>query len=206
MDIDPGAVIWSAPERERAGRPLIVLMHGYGSHEGDLFQLSPGLPLGPVVASVRAPLSENGGWAWFSLADRALGSQDATDATRAAEAVLAWLDTLEFTTVALLGFSQGAIVALQALRLRPDGFSSVVALSGFAAGGVAAGDVALEARRVPVFWGRGTLDRIIPAEAVARTETWLPEHSDLTTRIYEDLGHGVSGVELGDISAFLRAH
>lgn len=206
MNIDASAVIWSAPERERAGRPLIVLLHGYGSHEGDLFQLSPGLPLGPVVASVRAPVAENGGWAWFSLADRGLGNPDGDSATEAAETVLAWLDSLEFTSVALLGFSQGAIVALQALRLRPDAFTSIVALSGFAAGGTTAGDVALEAKRVPVFWGRGTLDRIIPAEAIARTETWLPEHSDLTAHIYEDLGHGVSGTELSDISAFLRAH
>ncbi len=206
MKIDSSAVIWSAPERERADRPLIVLLHGYGSHEGDLFQLSPGLPLGPVVASVRAPVAENGGWAWFSLANRGLGSPEADAATSAATAMLEWLDTLEFTSVALLGFSQGAIVALQAMRMRPDAFTSIVALSGFVAGGITPGDSSLEARRVPVFWGRGTLDRIIPAEAVARTETWLPEHSDLTARIYEDLGHGVSGTELTDISAFLRTH
>jgi phospholipase/carboxylesterase len=61
MNIDASAVLWSAPERERAGRPLLVLLHGYGSHEGDLFGLSPRLPLGPVIASVRAPLAERGG-------------------------------------------------------------------------------------------------------------------------------------------------
>ena len=41
MQLDESAILWSAPERERAGRPLIVLLHGYGSHEGDLFSLSP---------------------------------------------------------------------------------------------------------------------------------------------------------------------
>ena len=65
MKIDPTAVLWSSPERERSDRPLLVLLHGYGSHEGDLFQLSPRLPLAPVIASVRAPISESGGWAWF---------------------------------------------------------------------------------------------------------------------------------------------
>ena len=49
--------------------PLIVLLHGYGSHEGDLFGLSPRLPLGASVASLRAPLEENGGNAWFKLMD-----------------------------------------------------------------------------------------------------------------------------------------
>ena len=43
MNLDADAVIWSAPERERAGRPLLVLLHGYASHEGDLFQLAPRL-------------------------------------------------------------------------------------------------------------------------------------------------------------------
>ena len=70
MNLDSAAVMWSAPERERADRPLLVLLHGYASHEGDLFQLSPRLPLRPVIASVRAPLAESNGWAWFSVAER----------------------------------------------------------------------------------------------------------------------------------------
>ena len=32
--IDPSAVIWSTPVGERAGKPLLVLLHGLGSHEG----------------------------------------------------------------------------------------------------------------------------------------------------------------------------
>jgi phospholipase/carboxylesterase len=67
MRIDPEAVLWPAPERDRAGRPLLVLMHGYASHEGDLFALSPRLPLGPVIASSRAPILENGGNVWFTM-------------------------------------------------------------------------------------------------------------------------------------------
>ena len=56
MQLDESAILWSAPERERAGRPLIVLLHGYGSHEGDLFSLSPRLPLAATVASLRGPI------------------------------------------------------------------------------------------------------------------------------------------------------
>ena len=55
--LDPDAVLWSAPPHERAGRPLLVLLHGYGSNEQDLFGLRPYLPDAFVVASVRAPLS-----------------------------------------------------------------------------------------------------------------------------------------------------
>ncbi len=205
MKIDPDAVLWSAPERERASRPLLVLLHGYGSHEGDLFGLSPRLPLGPVIASVRAPLPANGGWAWFPLTSGQTGNPDPLVVDDAARAVLNWLDTVEHTSVSLLGFSQGAAVALQMLRLAPTRFESVVALSGFVAGGAKVGDNQLEVSRPPVFWGRGTLDRMVPADAVARAEAWLPEHSTSTVRIYEDVAHGVSSAELTDVSAFLRA-
>jgi phospholipase/carboxylesterase len=204
MRIDSGAVIWSAPERERAGRPLIVLLHGYGSHEGDLFQLAPRLPLGPVIASLRAPISENGGWAWFDFPDTGIADPDPALIEAATTALLDWLDGLDYTSVSLLGFSQGAVVALQALRRAPRRFRAVVALSGFVADGTVAGDEELETFRPPVFWGRGTLDEMIPTGLISRTEKWLPEHSDAVVRIYEDLAHGISSDELTDISAFLR--
>jgi len=204
MNIDPAATIWSAPERERSDRPLLVLLHGYASHEGDLFQLSPRLPLAPVIASVRAPISENGGWAWFSLAGGRHGDPDPAKVDAAAVALLEWLDTQSYTTVALLGFSQGAAVALQALRLAPDRFTSIVALSGFVAAGSEPGDKELETAAVPVFWGRGTEDAVITDAAVARTQEWLPGHSNLTERIYERLAHGISADELNDIVAFFR--
>jgi phospholipase/carboxylesterase len=206
MNIDADAVIWSAPERERPGRPLLVLLHGYGSHEGDLFQLAPRLPLGPVIASVRAPISENGGWAWFSIAQRSIVDPSADDVNSATMALIGWLDTLEFTSVSLLGFSQGAGVVLQAMRLRPHQFDAVVALSGFVAMGDQPGDDELAARRPPVFWGRGTLDRVIPTDAIERTDEWLPVHSTATIRIYENVAHAISSDELTDVTAFLRDH
>lgn len=206
MNLDANAVIWSAPERERAGRPLLALLHGYASHEGDLFQLSPRLPLGPVIASVRAPIAESGGWAWFSLAGRGNVAPPSTEVDAATNAFLAWLDTVEFTSVSLLGFSQGAVVALQALRSRPSQFASIVAISGFVAEGTCDGDEQLAASRPPVFWGRGTLDRVVPADAIDRTAEWLPAHSSATIRIYENLAHTLSSDELHDITQFLGSH
>ncbi|MCU1412088.1 MAG: Phospholipase [Rhodoglobus sp.] len=204
MQLDTSAILWSAPERERAGRPLLVLLHGYGSHEGDLFGMSPGLPLGPVVASLRAPIAENGGWAWWSRADSPSGDPQADRVDAAADAVIEWLDSLEFTSVSLVGFSQGAALALQLLRHAPGRFTATVAIAGFVASGPHPGDAELAVTKPPVFWGRGTEDRMIPAEAVARTAVWLPEHADATIRIYEDLGHAISAPMLIDFVTFLR--
>ncbi len=201
MGIDADAVLWSTPERERAGRPLLVLLHGYGSHEGDLFGLSPQLPLQPVIASVRAPLRAGSGYAWFPFStEEAPVAGTADDTTRA---LLEWLDTTTSTSVGLLGFSQGGAMALQLLRHAPTRFAYAVVLAGFAIdeGGV---DADLAAASPPVFWGRGTSDQVIPAELVAHTQHWLPAHSTLTERTYEDLGHGVSATELGDVSDFIR--
>ncbi len=206
VSIDTDAILWSAPESQRAGRPLLVLLHGYGSHEGDLFGLSPHLPLEPVIASLRAPIEESGGYAWFSRLSNVPGDPLPEDVTEAAQAILGWLDSIEYTSVALLGFSQGAAMSLQVLRLAPDRFTSVVALAGFVASGKLPGDAQLEAERPPVFWGRGTLDRMITAEAVARTDAWLPSHATADIRIYEDLAHSISREELGDLVAFLRAN
>ncbi len=206
MHLDESAILWSTPERERADRPLIVLLHGYGSHEGDLFGLSPRLPLAATVASVRAPMSESGGFAWWSLAGQTPGAPNPVGVDAAATAVLRWLDTVEAASVSLVGFSQGGAIALQLLRLAPTRFSSAVCLSGFVATADHAGDPLLADVRPPVFWGRGTADPVIPVAAVDRTAEWLPQHSTPTIRIYEDLAHSISTEELGDFTAFLSEH
>ena len=202
--IDPTAVLWSAPERERAGRPLLVLLHGFGSHEGDLFGLSPRLPLAPVIASVRAPLTSGQGFAWAPVGGHSDSDAVSSAADEAALALLDWLDTTQSTSIGLLGFSQGGSIALQLLRHAPQRFAFAVQLSGYAYAGELPGDAELGTLRPPVFWGRGTMDTVIPADQVDHTSRWLPEHSTLTTRIYEDLPHSISPQELGDVNAFIR--
>lgn len=206
MRIDDDAVLWSASPADRVGRPLLVLLHGFGSHEGDLFGLSPYLPLRPVIASVRAPLVASMGYAWFPLMADGMGvALDAADA--ATTALVDWLDRAapEAPSVGVLGFSQGGAMAIELLRREPERFAFAASLAGFALPGERAGDPQLAAVRPPVFWGRGTADQVIPAEAVVRTQEWLPEHADVDGRIYEGLGHSVSERELGDLVAWLTA-
>ena len=202
--LDSAAVLWSASEPDQTGRPLLLIMHGYGSHEGDLFSLAPHLPLEPVIAALRAPLPVGDGWAWFPIGDPGRPDDAAVDA--AVSAVLDWLDALpqQPSSIGLLGFSQGGAMALQLMRAAPDRFSFAVNLSGFIATGPGAGDAVLADGPLPVFWGRGTADGIIPASAVERTQAWLPGHSTLTERIYEALAHSISQAELGDVVNFLR--
>ncbi|MRG60173.1 phospholipase [Agromyces sp. CFH 90414] len=206
MRIDDDAVLWSASPADRQGRPLLVLLHGYNSHEGDLFGLAPYLPLQPVIASLRAPIAADFGHAWFALLDE--GRQRSVDqAQSATTAVIDWLDRVwpGEASVGLLGFSQGGAMALELLRRDPDRFSYAVSLAGFALPGEREADDRLAELAPPVFWGRGTADTVIPGDAVEHTRTWLPAHSSLDERIYEGVAHSVSEAELADVTAFVRA-
>lgn len=202
--IDPTAVMWSAPEADRAGRPLIVLLHGYGSHEGDLFGLAPYLPLDAVIASLRAPRPAGPGFAWYDL-DPELNASRIDGGDAAARGILHWLDTQNASSVGVIGFSQGGAMAVHLLRHSPERFVWAVSLAGFVLEGDAPADARLAAQRPPVFWGRGTADKVIPQRFVDHAQSWLPQHVDLTERIYEGLGHGISESELNDVLAFLRA-
>ncbi|MEN2736596.1 dienelactone hydrolase family protein [Microbacterium sp. X-17] len=206
LHLDHEAVLWSAGETDRVGRPRLILLHGYGSDEADLFGISAYLPLEPVIASLRAPIPEGPGFAWFSRFTNISVDPLAANADAAARAVLDWLDDQPDVPTGLLGFSQGGALAIQLMRLAPERFDFAVTLSAFVVQGTEDGDAALAERRPPVFWGRGTHDDTIPAAGVARAAEWLAAHTDLDARIYEGLGHGISPLELGDISSFIRAH
>jgi phospholipase/carboxylesterase len=151
-------------------------------------------------------MTESGGFAWFTLQDSEPGNPPANNVNEPTLAVLEWLDTLEYTSVGLFGFSQGAAMSLQLLRHAPHRFAATVALSGFVAAGELPGDAELADARPPVFWGRGTHDRVITDAAIERTESWLPSHSTATTRIYEGMAHSISVEELAEANDFLRAN
>lgn len=207
LTIDSAATLWSLPEGARAGKPALVLLHGYGADEHDLFGLVPHLPAHLSIAAVAAPLRPGPrmpGRSWYPI--EGLEDRDPAAISRAAQALLDWIDKSlpDAPQVALLGFSQGAAVSLQALRLDPTRFTTVVALSGYAPEGESTGDAQLREQRPPVFWGRGTLDQVIPAPLITHTAEWLPQHTDLTEHVYPGLAHGISEDELRDIIAFLH--
>lgn len=203
--IDADATRWGAGDR--VGRPLLVLLHGYGSDENDLFGLVPFLPDGISVASVAAPLTPPWpapGRSWYPI--EGIESRHPDAVTAAARALLRWLDAeaADAQKIALLGFSQGAAVSLQAMRLDASRFGAIVALSGYAAPGELPNDDELRTTRPRVFWGRGTHDDVIPDVLVDHTAQWLPDHSELTGRVYPGLTHSVSEEELGDVRVFLE--
>lgn len=206
LALDADAVLWSADRTALAGRPLLLLLHGYGADEHDLYPLRGYLPDEFAVASLAAPLVPPWpapGRSWYPI--DGLDGRDPSHVTRAAEAVIAWIDAHaeDAASVGLLGFSQGAAVSLQAMRLEPSRFAFGVNLSGYVTPGELPRDAELAVRRPAVFWGRGTNDDVIPAFLVEHTTQWLPEHVELSGRVYPGLTHSVSEQELDDVRIFL---
>lgn len=197
-------VVWSKPEEERPGTPLLVMMHGYGTDESRMVNLFGHLPSEFTCAALRAPMPIAEGYGWFLL-DYFLAN-DFADVITAANTVLSWIDTVKgaHSSVSLLGYSQGMAMASTLLRLRPRDFPAVVGLSGF----VLDNDLLALSESFdvppPFFWGRDKADLVINDEATAYTAEWLEAHTRLTARTYPGMGHAMSKAEMVDVSAFLR--
>jgi phospholipase/carboxylesterase len=185
------SVAWSRPAGP--GDDLLILLHGFEGSERDLEDRFPDLPGSIVTASLRAPVEQDAGHAWF-LDD--FGVKDAVDD------VLRWLDTQTgFATVGVLGLSQGGAMALELLRKAPERFTYAVQLSGILLGLDAAPKLA--ELHPPVFSAHGELDEIVPKPDVVATNDWLAKHTDLTVTDYVGMGHWISAAEATDVCAFI---
>jgi phospholipase/carboxylesterase len=186
------------------GPVVALLLHGYGSSEDDLAGLAPHVVPGLPWASLRAPLIlDPGSYAWFHVITP--GDPALEPVAAATDAIWEWVDThLDASTrLVPIGFSQGGLMATELLRTRPDRIAATVVLGGFVQGTERLTDAVLAQTQPSVFWGRGSMDTVITAPAVARTEAWLPGHSTLTRRLYPRLAHAISAEEAADVAAFV---
>lgn len=205
-------VVWTRDEDDRAGTPLVILLHGHGSHERDLLGLVPGLPQEFTYASLRAPVSMGfGAYTWFEL-DVERMAYSSAKARDAVEDLWSWISSVkdQHSSVTLLGFSMGMAMATSLLRTRPDEFAAVVGLSGFAVDPGDSAEVrdyfdddALAARNVPFFWGRDQEDPIITPERTEYTHQWATGTVNLTKVLYPGAGHGVVPQEISHVNEFL---
>lgn len=200
-------VVWSRPESERAGTPLLVAFHGYLSNEADLMGLAPLLPEEFTIASVRAPHALGPGFTWFPLMHEPDFSVEKVE--KSVADVWAWLDTVRgnHSSVTLLGFSMGMAVATSALRHRPSDVAAVVGLSGFAVPATGSDffdDAGVKAAGTPLFWGRGQADQVITEDKIAFTHDWATENTHLTKMLYAGMQHSISQPEMGHVSEFLH--
>jgi len=147
----------------------LVLLHGYGADENDLLPLARELDPRLRTVSLQAPLSLGGAMrAWFNLTQDARGiSFDADEARLGLLAATEAIEEIARTSPRpfLLGFSQGAAIALGVLLRRPDLPAGVISLSGVPPV-LERQDLApaTSLRGLPVFAAHGTEDALLPIE------------------------------------------
>ena len=192
----------------RAARSMVILAHGYGSNGADLIGLAPywrdALP-DTVFIAPNAPQvcpDAPGGYQWWPVwnADRLTGVRGAApvlDAFIASELVAHGLTE---DRLALVGFSQGTMMALHVAARRERPLAGVVGYSGMLIDPSAA-----EVRtRPPVLLIHGDADPMVPIQAFHQAQSSLRDMGfPLQAHICPGLGHSIDAPGLKLAEAFL---
>jgi phospholipase/carboxylesterase len=196
-------VAWAGSEETSA--PLVVLLHGRGSHEREMLGLASHLPPGPAYAAVRAPLAEGDGYAWF--ANRGIGRPLAESLAATMAWFTAWLDGVAPAgrPVVLVGFSGGAAFAGGLVLTDPARYAGAVILYGTLPFDAGVPVTPARLAGLPVMVAQGELDTVIPRELLDRTWDYLLGDSGAPTMPQRDpVGHGIAPAALATLVQWLR--
>ena len=194
------------PKAGGAPKQLVVLLHGVGADGNDLISIAPFyqsvLPHAHVV-SPNAPFPFDMapfGYMWFSIGD--LSSFPRLDGVRTAAPFLdAFLDnelarhSLTNADMLLVGFSQGAMMALHVGLRRAGSPAGIISHSGML---VADTRFVTEIRnRPPVLLTHGAVDEVLPAACLPAAEAALKAtHVPVESHLMPNLGHGIDEATL----------
>jgi phospholipase/carboxylesterase len=192
--------------------PLLLLLHGIGSNEEDLFGLASYLDERFLVVSARAPVTlAYGGYGWFQI-DFTPGGMvaDVEQAKKSLAMLPGFVDGLveaygaDGRRVYLMGFSQGAMMSLALTLTSPEKVAGVVAMSGRLPRQVIGLEPDREALKgTPVLVTHGLYDPVLPIENGRAARDYLAALPlELTYREYP-MAHEVSMESLRDVTAWL---
>ena len=197
---------------------LVILLHGYGADGADLIglgeMLAPALPNAAFIAPdapSRCTVNPMG-YQWFPIPwiDGSSEAEMAAGFRGAARGLDAWLtDTMAAegvapAQVALVGFSQGAMMSLHVAPRRPEPLAGIVAFSGRYVEAPEAGPIL---SKPPVLLTHGDRDEVIPVAALHEArEALSAEGFALRWHVSPGMGHGIGQDSLGLAAEFLATH
>jgi len=202
------------PKVKHDKNPLLLLLHGYGSNEEDLFSFAPELPDDSYVISVRAPYDlQPYGHAWYAIhfdADENKFS-DNVQAKQSVEIIASFIDEIvkqypiDAKNVTLIGFSQGAILSYATALTYPEKVTKVVALSGYFNQEILPEVIDTKAiSHLKFFVSHGSVDQVIPVDWARKAKPAL-ENLGLEVEYQEyPIGHGVSPKNFFDFKNWLQ--
>ena len=202
------------PKIKLEKNPLLLLLHGYGSNEEDLFSFASELPDEYYVISARAPYDMMyGSYAWYAInfdADENKFS-DLDQARTSRDVIATFIDELVATypidakQVTLIGFSQGTILSYAVALSYPQKVHRVVAISGYLNTEIAKENYAQnDFKNLKIFASHGTVDQVIPVDWARKAKPALEALGIETTYKEYPIGHGVSPQNFYDFKSWLE--
>ena len=203
------------PSSLKVNAPLLVMLHGYGSDENDLFSFASELPKEFLIISLQAPYRlQPFGYAWYAIHfDNEQGKwSDDEQAIKSRDLVADFIDSLEKKysfdkeNVTLLGFSQGTILSYAVALTYPEKVKNVVALSGYLNSNIIDFKKDFSSyKHLDFYCSHGSVDQVIPVEW-ARQAPKLLDSMKIKHQYQEfPVGHGVAPQNFYELRNWLES-
>jgi len=188
------------PKNLTSETPLLILLHGYGSNEQDLFSFAEELPEDFLIISAQAPYEMGyGAYAWFSINFDENNEKfyDLEEAQESVNKISSFIDEIQAkyktnpNKTFLLGFSQGCILSYTLSLTIPNKVQYVVGLSGFINEALTNENIA-KGITTEYYISHGTADQVIPVEWARKAPEFLTKHGLKNVYSEYPVGHGVA--------------
>jgi phospholipase/carboxylesterase len=205
---------YQAARQNSESAPIVLMVHGYGSHENDLFGMAQALPPNMHYLSVRAPRSLGfGGYAWYDINFNQVGDKiNNIEQAQIAKKTLRQF-ILEFRAAFgltnnklwLMGFSQGTILSYGYALTHPTEVEKVIALSGYVLKDIVPSEYRpQDLQHLDFFVSHGTQDDILPVQAARQTVEFLEKLKISHSYQEYPVGHGVSPDNMQALKAWVQ--
>ncbi|UAM99605.1 phospholipase [Polaribacter litorisediminis] len=188
------------PLKEVANPPLLILLHGYGSNEKDLFSFAEELPKELLIISLQAPYEMGyGAYAWYAINfDDIQGKfSDLKQAKESVDKIASFIDEIKikFNTntskTFLLGFSQGAILSYSLSFFYPNKVNYVIALSGYINTELLPNEISKNIETA-YYCSHGAVDQVLPVDWARKSAPFLNNLGLQNVYSEYPVGHGVA--------------
>ena len=201
------------PLKETENPPVLILLHGVGSNERDLFSIAGKLPEEFLVLSLRGPYRLGPQrYAWYQV-DFKSGKPAITHDQEAAsrELLMNFINQMgehhhfDPQRIFIGGFSQGAIMSLGLGLIHPGLFKGIIAISGRLPEELRAEFApASELSGLSAFVTHGTHDRVLTVDYARKVQSFLGDVGAKCFYREYNAGHGISGEMLQDLNEWLN--
>ena len=194
--------------------PVLLLLHGYGSNEADLFSFANELPEEYYVISVRAPHDMMyGSYAWYAINfdEDENKFSNLVQARESRDYIANFIDEIveeypiDKKRVSLIGFSQGCILSYAVGVSYPDKVQRVVGMSGYFNTEIATEDfLKNNLSTLKIFASHGTMDQVVPIDWARKAKPTLEKYGIQIEYHEYPIGHGISPQNFVDFKNWLN--